>query len=115
MKRATPAALMSRTEKLSIDFDGLTINFDCAPRRFNPDLEQEVRSAETTSSGLSILISALVTGWDLMESDEPDAQPYPLTVAALSQLPVEFLSKLAEEITRAMGPNSPSTTTSVST
>lgn len=107
-------ALLLGTEKLPVEWGGMTINLECQPRAYNGTLEKEVQNASTNSEGLALLVSRLVVGWDLLEDDAPDAKPYPLTVAALSELPMQFLSAVADALTGVLDPNSPTRKTSSS-
>lgn len=100
-------ALLLGTEELTVEWGGVAVVIQAQPRAYTGKLEKQVRAAPSNTDGLTLIVSRLVKSWDLTVDDGPDAEPYPITEEALAELPVAFLSAVAEALTGVLNPNSP--------
>jgi hypothetical protein len=97
------STLRNKSVKCSVTLGDDTLNFTHDPSRFTPRFYQEVLSEDGTGKArdLAVFLAALVTEWDL--TDDAGA-PYPLTVDALCDLPVEFLGEVVKSINETNNP-----------
>jgi hypothetical protein len=105
------ATLRNKSVKCSLPFGEETLSFTHNPARFTPRFYQELlpEDAERKVGDLAVFVNALVSEWDLTDDT---GLPYPLTVAALCELPVEFLGAVVGAINEANRPNESSSATS---
>jgi len=95
------------TQAVTVEWEGMAVEVQAQPRAFTGALEKQIQAATSNGEGLALLVSSLVRSWDLTEDETPDSKPYPLTVEALSELPIPFLSSVADALTGVLNPNSP--------
>ena len=102
--------LRSGTKGARIMVNGKPFKFDVNPSVLNNDLMDEYRDAadpdDRDYETMAHVLAQIVVRWDLTETDDEDSPEVPITGDLLRTLPLDFISKLWDEINAIILPKS---------
>jgi hypothetical protein len=105
------SCLRNKAIKASLTIGDDCLNFTHDPSKFTVRFYQNLLgdNDESKLEGLAIFVSTVVTEWDLTDDA---GSPYPLTVPALSELPIDFLNQVVGKIHEDNNPKASSSAAS---
>lgn len=100
--------LRSGTKEARIMVNGKPFKFSVDPNALNNDLMDDYREAseDRDYDTMAEVMAAIVTRWDLTESDEEGAAELPITADILRTLPLAFINRIWDEIAGLIAPKS---------